>query len=218
MTRSTLGDFYAYDPEIERTFRHLNRICRLALTGSQARSSLDSFLFHHSGSNLGDFESELSDSLFELSSIHTVDNMANANNRTLKELAAPDVVFQPLCIQYPDVDIPFELKSGLIHLPPKFHGLTGANPHKHLKEFHIICSILRPQEVPKNHVKLKAFPFSLDGGAKDWLYYLQPGSITSWDDMKKLFLEKFFLASKTTSIRKEICGIRQHPNESLYEY
>ncbi|RDY06009.1 hypothetical protein CR513_10075, partial [Mucuna pruriens] len=36
--------------------------------------------------------------------------------------------------------------------------------------------------------------------------------------MKRVFLEKFFPASRTASIRKEICGIRQHPGKTLYEY
>ncbi|RDX97254.1 hypothetical protein CR513_19994, partial [Mucuna pruriens] len=36
--------------------------------------------------------------------------------------------------------------------------------------------------------------------------------------MKRMFLQKFFLASKTTSIKKEICGIRQPSGEILYEY
>ncbi|RDY04925.1 hypothetical protein CR513_11285, partial [Mucuna pruriens] len=31
-------------------------------------------------------------------------------------------------------------------------------------------------------------------------------------------LEKFFPASRTTTIRKEICGIRQHSRETLNEY
>ena len=50
------------------------------------------------------------------------------------------------------------------------------------------------------------------------MYYLQPGSVTSWNELKKLFLEKFFPASRAASIRKEICGIRQFDKESLYEY
>jgi len=54
--------------------------------------------------------------------------------------------------------------------------------------------------------------------AKDWLYYLPPGSITSWDNLNRLFLENFFPASKVASIRKEICGIRQIDRETLYEY
>ena len=49
--------------------------------------------------------------------------MAAANNWTLKELATPDQ--QPLCIQYPNLKVAFELKSGLIHLLPTFHGFAG---------------------------------------------------------------------------------------------
>ena len=36
--------------------------------------------------------------------------------------------------------------------------------------------------------------------------------------MKKLFLERYFPASKATDIRKEICGIRQYSGETLYDY
>ena len=36
--------------------------------------------------------------------------------------------------------------------------------------------------------------------------------------MKRIFFEKFFLVSRTTSIRKEICGTRQQPGETLYKY
>ncbi|RDX79244.1 hypothetical protein CR513_40349, partial [Mucuna pruriens] len=36
--------------------------------------------------------------------------------------------------------------------------------------------------------------------------------------MKCMFLEKFFPASKIATIRKEICGIRQHSGETLHKY
>ncbi|RDX76066.1 hypothetical protein CR513_43986, partial [Mucuna pruriens] len=64
---------------------------------------------------------------------------------------------------------------------------------------------------------MKAFLFSLDGAAKDWLY-LQPVMFNTWEDMKWMFLEKFFLASRTATVRKEICGIRKHLGETLHEY
>ncbi|RDX83138.1 hypothetical protein CR513_35983, partial [Mucuna pruriens] len=64
----------------------------------------------------------------------------------------------------------YELKSGFIHMLPKFHGLVGEDPHKHLKEFHVIYSIMRPQGILEDYIKMKAFPFSLDGAAKDLLY------------------------------------------------
>ncbi|XP_026410717.1 uncharacterized protein LOC113305941 [Papaver somniferum] len=54
---------------------------------------------------------------------------------------------------------------------------------------------------------LQAFSFSLLDQADAWLYYLPSGSITTWYEMKKLFLEKYFPASKAASIRKEISGI-----------
>src|SRR3954471_14049105 len=60
-----------------------------------------------------------------------------AEQRALRQLAAPDA---NLCIEYPNVDVPFELKSGLIHLLPRFNGFAGEDPHKHLKEFQAVCS------------------------------------------------------------------------------
>ncbi|RDX77183.1 hypothetical protein CR513_42731, partial [Mucuna pruriens] len=64
---------------------------------------------------------------------------------------------------------------------------------------------------------MKVFLFSLDGAAKD-LLYLQPVLFNTWRDMKRMFLEKFFPASRTTTIRKEIYGIRQQYGETLHEY
>ena len=45
-------------------------------------------------------------------------------DKTLKELAAPNMAYQPLGIHYPELDADFELKFGLIHLLPKFHHLV----------------------------------------------------------------------------------------------
>ena len=52
---------------------------------------------------------------------NNTDFAGNMANKTLKELTASDVNYQALAIQYPDLDAGFELKSGLIHLLPKFH-------------------------------------------------------------------------------------------------
>ncbi|XP_014489689.1 uncharacterized protein LOC106752509 [Vigna radiata var. radiata] len=99
-------------------------------------------------------------------------------------MAAPDFSYESLCIQYPDEDVPFVLKIGLIHLLPKFHGLVGECPHKHLKDFHYVCSSMRPQGVPKDQFFLRTFPYSLENAAREWMYCLAPRAITSWDDMK----------------------------------
>ncbi|KAL2249932.1 UNVERIFIED_CONTAM: Retrovirus-related Pol polyprotein from transposon 17.6 [Sesamum indicum] len=144
--------------------------------------------------------------------------MALIPERSIDDMTSPDLNQQPLCIEYPDLEVDFELKSGLIHLLPTFRGLAGEDPHKHLKEFHVVCSGMRPQGISEEQVKLRAFPFSLADQAKDWLYLLPSGSITRWNDLKKQFLEKYFPASRATTIRKEISGIRQYAGESLFEY
>ncbi|XP_027118633.2 uncharacterized protein [Coffea arabica] len=143
-----------------------------------------------------------------------------ANAQTLRELAAPDLTQQPLCITFPALNdnIPFELKSGLIQLLPSFHGLPGEEPYKHLQEFDVVCNSMKPPKITEEQIKMRAFPFSLKDSAKDWLYYLSPGSITTWGQLKKKILDKYFPASRAASLRKEICGIKQHLGESLYEY
>ena len=219
MTRSDPGTLHSFDPEIDRTFHTLHRTGNSIHRANRITSGIGLEL--DIAPNLVDSFNPV-ESAFVSASVSDTESadftMADNNNRTLKELAAPDVAYQPLCIQYPDLHFDFELKSGLIHLLPKFHGLAGEDPHKHLKEFHVVCSTMKPHGIAEDHIKLRAFPFSLDGAAKDWLYYLQPASIASWNDMKRLFLEKFFPASRAAAIRKDICGIRQMTGETLHEY
>ncbi|CAL8089530.1 unnamed protein product [Prunus armeniaca] len=145
------------------------------------------------------------------------------DNRTIKELSASGLdTAVPLCIQYPRAAVgktdEFELKSSLLHHIPKYHGLSMEDPNKHLKEFEVVCSSMTPINVDGNILKMKAFPFSLMDKAKDWLYELAPGTVTSWESMKKAFLEKFFPTSRVILLRKKISGIQQGPGESFPGY
>ncbi|CAN6716310.1 unnamed protein product [Malus baccata var. baccata] len=146
-----------------------------------------------------------------------------ADNRTIKELSASGLAnTAPLCIQYPVAaqgkTDEFELKSSLLHHIPKYHGLSMEDPNKHLKEFEVVCSSMTPINVDGNILMMKAFPFSLVEKAKDWLYELAPGTVTSWDSMKRAFLEKFFPTSRVILLRKRISGIQQNQGESFPSY
>ncbi|RDX76771.1 hypothetical protein CR513_43200, partial [Mucuna pruriens] len=134
-TKSSTNPLYDLDPEIELTLHRLRKARNIVVSNSS-------------------------------NSVSSSDNSSPITNISNPELATLDVVYQPWCIQYPQLELAqtYELKSGLIHLLPKFHGLVGEDPHKHLKEFHAIL---------EHYIKMKAFPFSLDGATKDWLY-LQP--------------------------------------------
>ncbi|CAN6580886.1 unnamed protein product [Malus baccata var. baccata] len=112
----------------------------------------------------------------------------------------------------------FELKSSLLHHIPKYHGLSMEDPNKHLKEFEVVCSSMTPINVDGNILMMKAFPFSLLERAKDWLYELAPGTVTSWESMKRAFLEKFFPTSRVILLRKKISGIQQNQGESFPTY
>jgi len=51
----------------------------------------------------------------------------------MSELTAREFTYDLLCIQYPKEEVPYVLKTRLIHLLPKFHGLVGEDLCKHLK-------------------------------------------------------------------------------------
>ncbi|XP_073137142.1 uncharacterized protein [Henckelia pumila] len=133
-------------------------------------------------------------------------------NLSLRQLGTLDMNQQPLCIIffYSEANATFNLKSGLIHLLPSFHGLVGEDPHKNLIEFHVICTSMKPAGVTEKQIQLRAFPFSLKNAAKDWLYYLPPGSITTWTEIKMIFLDKFFPDSRAANIRKVVYGLLPH--------
>ncbi|KAM1650503.1 hypothetical protein ACFX1S_003267 [Malus domestica] len=145
------------------------------------------------------------------------------DNRTIKKLSTSGLDNAlSLCIQYPraaqNKTDEFELKSSLLHHIPKFHGLSMEDPNKHLKEFEVVCLSMTLVNVDGSILKMKVFPFSLLEKAKDWLYELALGTVTSWESMKRAFLEKFFPTSRVILLRKRISGIQQNQGESFPTY
>ncbi|XP_026421015.1 uncharacterized protein LOC113317090 [Papaver somniferum] len=135
--------------------------------------------------------------------------------RTLKDLTSPNIDQQPLCIQ---LNGTIELKPQLIHLLPKFRCLAGEDPNRHLQQLHHVMTSMKEATADADMAMMTAFPFPLINAAGEWFFCLPPRSITTWNGMKKLFLEKYFPTSKAAVIRKEICGIVQISGETLYEY
>ncbi|GJS96087.1 reverse transcriptase domain-containing protein [Tanacetum coccineum] len=62
----------------------------------------------------------------------------------------------------------FEIKTNLLQLVQAnpFHGLENENPHAHINSFKRITSTLRFRNVPNDVIKLKIFPYLLEGAAK----------------------------------------------------
>ncbi|RDY11406.1 hypothetical protein CR513_03938, partial [Mucuna pruriens] len=99
--KSSTDPLYAFDPEIELTLRRLRKIRNAAInTTSSIDSVIDSNQFY-------------TNNFVSSSNIFAEPEQMENNDRTLKELATPDVVYQPWCIQYPQLEPAqtYELKS-----------------------------------------------------------------------------------------------------------
>ncbi|XP_074305767.1 uncharacterized protein LOC141640988 [Silene latifolia] len=192
-TRSSNLNIEPFDQEIAHTLFGLRRNKRGEIVAILEGSEFDDL---HSDSDNSEISEESKKSL----------NMAR-ETRTLKELTAPNLVVQPLFITFLALDdgVTFELESGLIHQLLSFSGTSIEDPNKHLSDFHIVCTGMKPVDVTDEQFKLRGFPFSLKSKARDWLLnYLPPASITNWICMKKAFLEKYFPPCRSTQLKRVI--------------
>ncbi|RDX67050.1 hypothetical protein CR513_54112, partial [Mucuna pruriens] len=168
--RSSTDPLYVLDLEIEITLRRLRKARNIVVSGSSSSvSSSDNS--SHVTNNSNSVEYDSTNTFAEL------EQMEN-NDKTLKELATLDMVYQPW------------------RRPPQaFEGIP--------------CGLFHNEAAgdTRGLHQNKGVPI-LPGWSSKRLV----------GDMKCTVLEKFFPASRTATIRKEICGIRQHPGETLDEY
>jgi hypothetical protein len=75
----------------------------------------------------------------------------------------------------------------------QFSGASSDDAAAHLNNFVELCEMQKYKYVDGNIIKLKLFPFSLRGRAKDWLLSLPRNSIDSWDKCKDTFIENTIL-------------------------
>jgi hypothetical protein len=64
------------------------------------------------------------------------------------------------------------------------------------------------KDVDGDIIKLKLFPFSLRGRAKDWLLSLPRNCIDSWDKCKDAFIGKYYPPAKIIALRSDIMKFR----------
>ncbi|CAM8943367.1 unnamed protein product [Rhodiola kirilowii] len=137
---------------------------------------------------------------------------------TLGELNAPDFRIQLWCIyESPELEN-ININASVAHNLPKFAGNRGESAMAHLQRLHGICQNLKPNGVNVDDFKLKAFYFSLIDAANDWFLSLPSGSIRTWAQMQKKFLDKYYPAGRAMQVRRQLQDIKQGPNETMYDY
>nr|GEU55544.1 reverse transcriptase domain-containing protein [Tanacetum cinerariifolium] len=112
----------------------------------------------------------------------------------------------------PDVDNNIVINS--IHLKMirenKFDGYLRADPHDHIREFLAVCDMFKYGITQSEAVKLLIFPLSLCNKAKTWLNELNEETITSWDQIRRDFINIFFPPLLFNSLLLEIKNFSQN--------
>ncbi len=113
----------------------------------------------------------------------------------------------------------FEIKTSFITLIKTlcYEGKPTEDPIRHVKIFLDLCETIAAEHVPPDYIRLKAFKWTLGGKALAWLESLPSRSITTWQQLYDLFMNKFFPPAKTTELRGLITSYRQWPGESFVE-
>ena len=142
-------------------------------------------------------------------------------NRTLGDYAIPLVTGATSSIRRPAIQANnFEITPAILQMMTstvQFSGMPHDDPNAHIASFLELCDTFKHNGVSDDAVRLRLFPFSLRDKAKVWLQSLPPLTITTWDDLAKKFLAKFFPPSKTVKMRNDITTFVQFDIESLYE-
>ena len=68
---------------------------------------------------------------------------------------------------------------------------------------------------PLHIISLVLFPFSLKEKTKIWFHSLTPNSISNWEDMSSVFLNKFFPLGRTNALMWAIQNFFEKPGESF---
>ncbi|GJR57468.1 cysteine-rich receptor-like protein kinase [Tanacetum coccineum] len=89
--------------------------------------------------------------------------------------------------------------------------------HEHVERDLNIVSLFNIPSVSHDAVMLRVFPITLTGAAKRWVDILPPGTVDSWDLLKKAFIQRYCPPSRTAKQLEEIRNFKQERNETLYQ-
>jgi hypothetical protein len=107
-------------------------------------------------------------------------------------------------------DATFELKPALINMVQAnpFCGKPHEDANDHLQHFLEVCNTFTVKNITADAIRLRLFPFSLLGKAKQW-FYANKSEVRTWDNCANAFRKKFFPAGKTSALCGKISSFQQ---------
>ena len=78
--------------------------------------------------------------------------------------------------------------------------MPSEDTNAHLQHFLKLCDMIVIKDVTPESIRLRLFPFSLSGKAKQW-FYKENEAVKMWDKCSMAFLAKFFPMGKTNALR-----------------
>nr|GEU89224.1 reverse transcriptase domain-containing protein [Tanacetum cinerariifolium] len=99
----------------------------------------------------------------------------------------------------------------------QFHGLPGDDANKYLDKFLHVTQSIKVNGVTDDALHLYLFPYSLTHHVTAWFDRFPRNSITTFEQIAKMFFGKYFPPSMVTKLRNEITNFHQRPDESLFE-
>ncbi|GJV37381.1 retrovirus-related pol polyprotein from transposon TNT 1-94 [Tanacetum coccineum] len=115
-------------------------------------------------------------------------------------------------------NVNFEIKSQFMRelREDTFFGNKDEDSHDHIDQVLSIVGLFNIPGASKDLVMLRVFPFTLTGSIKRWVDRLAPGTINTWDLLKKAFIQRYCPPSMTAKQLEDIHNFKQEGDESLY--
>jgi hypothetical protein len=145
--------------------------------------------------------------------------MSNPENTKLCDFNSTnnnDFICTPIVPPAPEATF-YEIKPALLNLVMKeqLSCVSTDDATAHLNNFFELCEMQKCRDVDGDIIKLKLFPFSLRGRAKEWLLSLPRNSIASWVKCKDAFIGIYYPPAKIISLRSDIMNFKQFDNEHV---
>ena len=89
------------------------------------------------------------------------------------------------CIVPPDET--YVVRSQVLGQLPTYHGMESEHPYTHIRDFQVLCQIIKEGIASNETVCLNLFLFTLKDRAKTWLENLTPLCISTLAELNAMF-------------------------------